>query len=138
RYRPGTPAEDAATLARLGEGSIGRALTLAEEGGLELYRKVGGLLVGLPELDGPALHALADRFGRKGGEAAFHTAAELLVWWLGRMIRSGATGAFPAEIVPGEAAAMSRLLAGHSLDRWLELWDKTSRLFASTEGANLD
>ena len=64
--------------------------------------------------------------------------ANLLVWWLGRMIRAGTTGAAPAEMVPGEAAAMARLLQGRSLDRWLELWEKTSRLFARTEGANLD
>ncbi len=138
RYRPELPDADAATLARLGEGSIGRALELAEEGGLELYRKVGGLLMGLPQLDGQALHAMADKFGRKGGEAAFRTAGGLLVWWLGRMIQAGATGAAPAELIPGEAAAMNRLLAGRSLDRWLELWEKTSRLFAWTEGANLD
>jgi DNA polymerase-3 subunit delta' len=138
RYRPDLPAADAATLARLGEGSIGRALELAEEGGLDLYRKVGGLLMELPKLDGQAVHALADKFGRSGGETAFRTASDLLVWWLGRMIRAGATGAPPAEVVPGEAAAMARLLKGPSLDRWLELWEKTSRLFAHTEGANLD
>ncbi len=138
RYWPDLPAEDAVTLARLGEGSIGRALELAEEGGLDLYRAVTGLLMDLPRLDGGALHAMAEKFGRAGGENAFRTASDLLVWWLGRMIRAGTTGVTPAEMVPGEAAAMARLLAGRSLDRWLELWEKTSRLFARTEGANLD
>ncbi len=138
RYRPDLDADAAALLARLGEGSIGRALELAEEGGLELYRRVGGLLIGLPSLDGPAVHAMADKFGRSGGETAFRTAAELLVWWLGRMVRAGATGQALVEVIPGEAAAMRRLLAGRSLDRWLELWEKTSRLFARTEGVNLD
>jgi DNA polymerase-3 subunit delta' len=138
RYRPDLALEDAATLARLGEGSIGRALELAEEGGLELYRSVTRLLMDLPRLDGGALHAMAEKFGRTGGETAFRTASDLLVWWLARMIRAGTTGAAPADVVPGEAAAMRRLLQGRSLDRWLELWEKTSRLFARTEGANLD
>jgi DNA polymerase-3 subunit delta' len=138
RSQPDLAEADARVLARLGEGSIGRALELAEQGGLDLYRQVGGLLMNLPGLDGQALHAMADKFGRTGGEVAFRTAADLLVWWLGRMIQAGATGAKPAEVVPGEAAAMGRLLQGASLDRWLELWEKTSRLFASTEGVNLD
>lgn len=138
RYRPDLPAEDAAVLARLGEGSIGRALELAEQGGLELYRQVGGLLMNLPKLDTQGVHAMAEKFGRSGGETAFRTAADLLVWWLGRMIRTGATGVTPAEVVPGEAAAMNRLLQGRSLDRWLELWEKTSGLFARTESVNLD
>ena len=40
------PAEDAA-LARLADGSIGRALELAGEGGLELYREIVELLAAL-------------------------------------------------------------------------------------------
>lgn len=138
RYQPDLGGDDAALLGRLAEGSIGRALELAEEGGLELYRKLGGLLLSLPRLDGQALHAMAEKFGRAGGDTAFRTAAELLGWWLGRMIQSGATGAAPAEVLPGEAACMARLLSGRSLDRWLELWEKTTRLFARTESANLD
>ena len=138
RYRPDLPAEDTVTLAKLAEGSIGRALDLAEEGGLDLYRKLGELLLPLPRLDARALHAMAEKLGGKNAETAFRTAAELLSWWLGRMIQSGATGRPPAEILPGEGACMARLLAGASLDRWLELWEKTTRLFARGESANLD
>ncbi|GIK96172.1 MAG: DNA polymerase III subunit delta' [Alphaproteobacteria bacterium] len=138
RYRPDLPRADAAALARLAEGSIGRALELAELGGLDLYRRLGGLLLTLPRLDGQALHQMADKLSGKNADTAFRTAAELLSWWLGRMIQSGATGRPPAELLPGEADCMARLLRAASLDRWLELWEKTTRLFARTESANLD
>src|SRR5208283_3706693 len=40
RYRPDTPAPEAKALAALSRGSIGRALELAEAGGLALYRSL--------------------------------------------------------------------------------------------------
>jgi len=138
RYRPDLDAADAAALARLAEGSIGRAVELGAAGGLDLYREVAGLMLGLPRLDAAALHGLGDRFNRADGEAAFRTAAGLLGRWLGRMVHAGAAGAPPPEVLPGEADCMRRLLAARGLDQWLELWDKIGRLFARTESVSLD
>ena len=33
---------------------------------------------------------------------------------------------------------MARLAAAGDLDRWIEVWEKTSRLIASADGVNLD
>lgn len=137
-HRPGIAPQDAAFLARLSEGSVGRALDLAEAGGIALYRDLARLLLDLPRLDVDGLHTLGERLGRRGAEDAFRAAADLLLWWLARMIREGAAGGATTELVPGETEAMRRLLAGRSLDRWLELWEKTARLFARTESAYLD
>ena len=93
---------------------------------------------GLCRLDVEALHAFGERLARKGAEDMFRTAADLLLWWMARMIRGGAAGTTPAELVAGESAAMQRLLGGRSLDRWLQLWENTARLFARTESAYLD
>ena len=90
------------------------------------------------EREGGAELSFGERLARKEGEEAFRAAGDLLLWWLARMIRSGAAGSDVAELVPGESEAMRRLLAGRSLDRWLELWEKTARLFARTESAYLD
>ena len=138
RYRPDLDAVDAAALARLAEGSIGRAVELGAAGGLDLYRAVAGLMLGLPRLDSATLHGLGDRFNRPDGEVAFRTAAGLLGRWLGRMVHAGAAGAAPSEVLPGEADCMRRLLAARGLDQWLELWDKIGRLFARTESVSLD
>ncbi|MBY0430556.1 MAG: DNA polymerase III subunit delta', partial [Rhodospirillales bacterium] len=61
RLRPDLSEPDARALARMGEGSIGRSLALAAEGGLDLYREVVNLLSHLPRLDITALHAFGDR-----------------------------------------------------------------------------
>ncbi|MFQ6017054.1 MAG: DNA polymerase III subunit delta' [Kiloniellaceae bacterium] len=138
RHAPGLAAADAAALARLSEGSIGRALDLAAGGGLELYRELIEVLAGLPRLDVPRLHAFGERLAQGADGAAFRTGTELLAWWLGRMIRGGAEGRLPPEVVSGEGALMARLLDGCALARWLALWEKITRLFARAEGANLD
>jgi DNA polymerase-3 subunit delta' len=134
---PGLDAADRTLLVRLAEGSIGRALALAAEGGAELQRTIAAMLAALPESDTAALHALGDRMARSGGEGLFRTATELLLGWLSRLIRLGAAAPVP-EVAPGEAAAMRRLLAAGSLDQWLSLWEKTARLVAQTDAVNLD
>lgn len=138
RHQPDLDPEEAAALARLADGSAGRALALARHGGLGLYRDLVAVLEGLPRLDVKALHGLADRWAQSRNPAAFQTGMELLVWWLGRMIRAGSTGSELAEVVPGEMALARRLLAGRPLAQWLGLWEKISRLLARTEAANLD
>lgn len=142
-HMPGLPPQDRLALGRLGEGSIGKALALAGEGGLDLYRELIDLLNGLPQLDITRLHAFADKVARgKGegeGEGAWGTLSGLFVWWLARLVRAGGLdGAGMAEVVAGEARLMGRLLAGASLERWLDVWEKTQALFARTDAVNLD
>lgn len=138
-YRPDLGPDDITALARLGEGSIGKALALAGEGGLDLYRELIGLLSALPRLDVPALHAFADRVARVDADAAWRTVTELLGWWLARLIRAGGRqGRGMSEVVAGEGALMGRLLTAADLERWLEVWEKVTALFARTDAVNLD
>jgi len=138
-HRPDLTTAEIQSLANLGEGSLGKALSLAEEGGLDLYRDLIGLLSALPRLDVPALHAFAERVARPEADSAWRTVTELTVWWLARLIRAGGRqGRGMVEVVPGEAALMGRLLAAASLDRWLDLWEKTGSLFNRADAVNLD
>lgn len=127
-----------AALARLGEGSIGRAIELAEEGGLDLYRALLELLGQLPRLDTVKAHGFADALARDPQGRSFRTTAELLLWWLGRMVQAGAHGELPPEVVPGEAEVARRLLAGRGLADWVALWENLGRLFAQAERASLE
>lgn len=138
RHRPDLADEDRQALARLAEGSIGRAVALADAGGLSLYRELMGLLGSLPKLDVAAAHAFGDKLTRKQDDDLYETATELLVWWLARFARALARGEWPAEVVPGEAAVMTRMANARSLDRWVEVWEKIGRLFARAESASLD
>jgi DNA polymerase-3 subunit delta' len=140
---PALSSPERAALARLADGSIGRALDLASAGGLDLYRQLLQLLDSLPRLDVVAAHALGDKVGRMGADEAWDAVTELLVWWLARFARSLATDRDPPEVVAGEGALMARLKStirtgAAGLDRWVEVWDNTSRLFARAESANLD
>ncbi|MFH1803541.1 MAG: DNA polymerase III subunit delta' [Pseudomonadota bacterium] len=138
RYCPDLADEDRLALCGLSDGSIGRALELHEVGGLQLYTDLVGLLSQLPSCETLALHQFADRFSGAGREDEFHTVTELLIWWLARMIRFGATGSAPVEVVGGELPAMKRMVAAQPLDQWLEVWEKISELMAATRGLHLD
>jgi DNA polymerase-3 subunit delta' len=134
RYRPEV-ANDAAALAKLSHGSIGRALTLAEHGGLAHYRRMLALLAALPRLDRLALHGYCDEVTRAGAIQAFDLAAQMLLEWLSRLIRrSAGADAFAGE----DDVVVERLARAASLDRLLEVWEKVTTLLARATGSNLD
>jgi DNA polymerase-3 subunit delta' len=140
RYRPELAAADAQLLARLAEGSIGRALDLAAAGGVTLYRSLFKLLERLPEIEGAALHAFAEGITRGDSDAAFRLLGELLPGWLARLVTFAVEGEGGAagSLLPGEAAAMRRLAGRRNLDQWVEVWEKVGRLFAQADSINLD
>lgn len=132
-------AADCLGLITLAEGSAGKALALADQGGLDLYREIIGMLTALPKLDVPALHGFAERVARPEQDAAWRCLSELLTWWLARLVRCGGTaGQGVQEIVVGESALMGRLLTAASLERWLQVWENVSTLFSRTDAVNLD
>jgi DNA polymerase III subunit delta' len=139
KKKTAAPSEDERRqIAQLAEGSAGRALTLAGGGGLALYKDVSGLLSDLPRLDIAAVHALADKAGRKGGDDQYETMIDLVTLWLQKLIRAGAGLDTGPDIVAGEGAAMARLAAGGSLDRWVEVWEKIVHSTARGEALNTD
>lgn len=133
---PDISTADATALARLSEGSIGRAFDLENEGGLELYGDLLALLDTLPRLDVAALHVLAAKLGRVGGDGAFQTFSALLLSWLGRMIVSASKGGQGSQ--GAEAALNNRLAAATPLASWLEVWDKITYLLARSDAINMD
>ncbi|HYD98611.1 MAG TPA: DNA polymerase III subunit delta' [Alphaproteobacteria bacterium] len=137
RFRPELGEGERAALARLGEGSIGRAVDLVEGGGLGLFQGLLDLLATLPRLSEAAAHEFVEVLA-KGGPRAFDTAGDLLVWWLGRFSRHLARRSLPPEILDGERGLMQRLSTLHSLDRWVELWENSRRQLAQGDAANLD
>jgi DNA polymerase-3 subunit delta' len=135
---PDLPADETLPLARLAEGAPGRAVDLAEAGGVALFRDLLGLLQTLPELDAVRLHALTDQFGPASGEPAYRTFTVLLTWWLGRSIRLTATHSAPAaEVLQGEGAVLRRLAAVGTAP-WLDAWDAIARQLERADAVNLD
>jgi len=125
-------------VARLAEGSPGRALHLARQGGLAFFGELMEQLASLPDLDVASVHRFTDRLTRRGNEAAFETVAWLLRWWLARAIRNAAIGRAGPDIIVGEGAVAALLVRRSDLDRWVEVWEKTGALLAKVEDANLN
>lgn len=139
-YAPDIKPDERRALARLAEGSIGRALELARAGSLDLYREMVEVLATLPDLDMPRLHGFAERFARRGEEANadWRSLNYLFDGWLKGLARQAALAAEAAPVVPTESGLQARLLAVASLDRWMTASDEVARLFSRADAVNLD
>ena len=137
-YAPDLGSDEKLALARMSGGSIGRALTLSRNGGLELYQEMIAVLSSLPKLDIPRVYGFGDKLARDQSGDSFRTGGDLLCNWLAELVRSGGAGAEPPDVVVGESELRHRLLAGGGLAQWLALWENLSRLFGRAERANLD
>lgn len=127
---------DAAALAELAGGSVGEALRLIAGDGLALYARLVALLAGLPRVDRPALHALADEAAGRGAEARFDLLVRLAELLLARLARAAATGRSLPEAAPGEAALAARLrLPGGT---WARLAAEVPARVRAGRGVNLD
>lgn len=136
--RPDLPEGETDALAKLGEGSIGRSLFLADAGGLDLYREMLDVLGAMPNPDTDALHGFAERLSQGGEGGTFRLGGDLVTWWLARLARASASGHVPEPVLTGEDAVMRRLCDGVALERLLDLWDKAIRLFGDAEHRNYD
>lgn len=85
-------ADDWPRVVQLAGGSVRRALTLAGSGAIDLDTRIRGLLVALPRVDWPKVHALADELAAASAEQRFETFMELLLAAVARMIHDAATG----------------------------------------------
>lgn len=106
--------------ARLADGSVRRAIALAEGEGVGLHASLSALLARLPEVDAAAAHALADRCAGKAGEANFGLVVAFLQDWL------------HARMLAERGAPADRLA------RWAEVWDKTRDAARDVETYNLE
>ena len=137
-YRPDLPAADSTALIALADGSIGRALELAEAGGVELYRAILALLSGEQGLDPTALHALADRLARAEADAAYRAVEELLSHVLGEIAIGAAGNSSGCQFCPESDRVLRRLCTRAPAARWAELREQVAATFARGNALNLD
>ena len=112
--------EDLKQLVELADGSIGQALELSEDGGLDIYREVDIILATLPELDIPRLHQLGDKLNREKSSKVLDHTFDIINRWLIKLIKD---------------LAINRK---SSIDPWIEVWENTGSLLNQTKGLNLD
>jgi DNA polymerase-3 subunit delta' len=139
RYRPELAEPEAEALAMLCDGSIGRALEIADAGGLALYGSIVEMLSQAPRIDLTRLHAFADQLARADAEDGYRAGAELLSQFLARMAAGAARRRIGGqEVVAGESAAMQRLAARADPARWAALREEIGQGFTAADQLNLD
>ena len=138
QYLPNLTLEERDSLARLSGGSPGRALLLAEKDGLALYREIVGLIATAPDIDPAALHRLAERLARPGGEASWNLAFDFLMDWSAAIIRKATTGEAALPVLPEETEALARIAGDPALERWVAVWEKVAHLRRTVQSYNLD
>lgn len=108
-----------AVLEQLAGGSVRRLLSLATTGGLALHEQVSTIMMGLPKVNWPQVHVLADELAPIAAEQKFETFYQLFLDALAAMIRA-------------------RMLAKDGLAGWVELWETIIREKAQAKALNLD
>jgi DNA polymerase-3 subunit delta' len=119
----------------LSQGSVRRALELATGDGIVLYRDLLTAFGKLPELDGPALHKIADRLGSPSDTERFELFFSLLLGLLERLIRAAATG---EGAISTESELARRLIGGDDSSPWVEAWEAIGLAKADALSLNLD
>lgn len=124
---------------RLSDGSIGRALSLADTNAAE------NLMIFLETVlkqDKSIVFGVAEKLA-KLSDNAYDRLGELYLGWLERLIRDVATGygaggqGAATPLWPNEAAIKARLLPS-GLASLLRLWEKSSQEWLRADSANLD
>lgn len=123
------------TLSLLSEGSLGGAIALKEQGGMEIYHKIFELLCELPRFNKPFLLDFATNVSKDG--ESFSLFALLFENWLARLIHFRAGGGTIAETMPGEFALMQGLNLS-SIEPVIKLWENNKILLNRTENLYLD
>lgn len=131
--------EEAQALARLSEGSIGRAVELSEQGGLSLFQIVISLFANPTALSLEKIHGLAETFARKDAKESYVVFRNLTGWWLERMIRVLATQAQPQPIILEEEQAFHACSQVAGVAKWMDIRQNLMELLWKTENpSNLD
>lgn len=136
----GFSAEDQSdALTALAGGSVGEALRLTNQDGIETYAQIAGLLASAPNLDRPRALVLAESCVGAANVARYELVLGLLDRFLIRLARTGAGKPPLVEASEGEAALMARLAPDWvAAQAWAELQQTLSARAAHAKAVNLD
>jgi DNA polymerase-3 subunit delta' len=127
-YLPEKSQDDRDRLVTLAEGSIGRALAMADDDGIAVAALVDNLLASLPDVPPSRGYEVADTLGRS--ETGFQLFTDQLIAGIGALVRDTVRGRADPE--------QQRLAALLPLEAWGELWQGLLRLQDETERFALD
>ncbi len=127
-YLPNRSQDDRDRLLTLAEGSIGRALAMADEDGIAVAALVDNLLAALPNVPLSRGYDVADALGRS--DTGFHLFTDQLIAGIAALVRDTVRGRADPE--------QQRLATLLPLEAWGEVWQGLLRLQDETERFALD
>ncbi|GHF28105.1 DNA polymerase III subunit delta' [Kordiimonas sediminis] len=130
--------EDLQLLSQLAIGSPGKAITIYEGEGLELYHEVLKLFQSMPAYNIAALHALAGKLGQAKADAKYHLFFEFAIGFIERIIRFNTTQDKQFCFTQGEESLFLQLFANSRVDQWMDLWEKMIERKNRADSVNLD
>lgn len=133
---PSLTAQEIDTLFAVSGGSIGQALRLQEDGGLESVNNVLELMQNWPDWDWVAIHKLADKIGMAGQDDALRAYREIFLWTCEQILRAKAKN--EALSVPLDLPAFEHMKRHYTLEEWIRICENLKEHFDMVQFANLD
>lgn len=141
KHAPDVGEDERGALIQLAEGSIGRALSLHEAGGMLLYQQMLKAFETAPDLEFGRLDALAELWSKnvKGdGPDPFTVGTELLLGWIARGVEAQTLGTPFPELFEGEGQIAEKLFSSAPPPVWISRREEASGLFLRGTALNLD
>ncbi len=136
REHPLLSVAEAQALYSIAGGSVGRAVAIAGEGGLDATITLNMLLEGFPQWDWPEIHMLAETLARAGQEKNAQAFKDIFKWYIDSIVRAKARN----EILnaPLDGVAVQALMDYYSLEEWIKICENITQHFDLIDRANLD
>ncbi len=132
---PDLSSEDLKTISAMAEGSLGRAIKLVEEGGMDSLRDVIALFEGWPKWNWTSIHLISDRLGRQTAE--YHGFVFALCWLLDSLLRDKARENFETADLLG-SDKLKAFQDHFSLGQLSRFCETVKIHFEQAERSNLD
>jgi DNA polymerase-3 subunit delta' len=129
--------EDTKILSILSEGSIGYALSLYENDGINIFTELINFYSTFPQFDAIKANNISEKLS-KG--VSFNIIIELLTWWLSRLIKLKVLNQITKnpEILSGEHLAAEKITDLIPLEDLINVWEKLNTKYRKTISLNLD
>lgn len=129
----------ATALSELAAGSVGAALRLAQNAGLDIYAHLIALMGGMPDMNRARARAMAEAAAQRGSDDKLDLFIALIDIALTRLARTGATGQPAPDAAPTEGATFARLApTPHAGRLWATRAGEISARLHHGKAVNLD
>ena len=136
RAVPDLSPDDRDILAALSDGSIGRALSLEQDGGANIFRTTLAFIEDWPDWPWTKIHPWADNVARGDADREYAAFTISFDWICRAFLYAKATGKPLPKLL--RAARAPDLLGHYSLEQWIDICDKLKSHFIAIEASNLD